>query len=353
MHHFPIGSRLLRRAGSTVVLFAAALTLSSCSSTPAATAPPATPAAVSTTASAPPVTTGAVVVKTAQSSLGTILVNADGLTLYGFTNDKATATSTCFGACAKAWPPLLVDENDQAAPEINAGIISTIIRTDGERQFVVGPYPVYTYVGDTAPGDLSGSGLGGVWFPLAPDGTLITAGVTVDSSAGFPGATSSTEASTGESAATAPSSRQATASESAPASDASGYSSDPVTTSGSTVTADTLVGTAKTSLGQVLISQDDGLTLYGFLDDTPDASHCVEGCAKAWPPLLVADSTLPSGLDASVFSVGTRADGTFQLKAGKWWLYHFAGDAASGDTNGQGSNGKWFAVGPDGSLIKS
>jgi predicted lipoprotein with Yx(FWY)xxD motif len=53
-----------------------------------------------------------------------------------------------------------------------------------------------------------------------------------------------------------------------------------------------------------------------------------------------------------VFTVVTRADGTHQLQAGKWPLYTFAGDAAPGDVNGQGSAGVWFAVNPAGGLIK-
>lgn len=287
-----------------------------------------------------PEATGAVVVKTATSSLGTILVDAKGLTLYGFTNDKATATSTCFGACAKAWPPLLVGLNDQAAPEINAGIVSTIIRTDGQRQFVVGPYPVYTYIGDTAPGDVSGSGLGGVWFPIAPDGTLITSGVAVDPGSSFPGATDTSSADTASTAATSD-----TAVAPASSADAPGYGT------GTTAVADGVIGKGSTALGDVLTSAN-GLSLYGFLDDTADASHCVEGCAKAWPPLALPDDSLPAGLDPAVYSVGTRPDGTFQLKNGKWWLYNFAGDTKAGDTNGQASNDKWFVVGADGKLIK-
>jgi predicted lipoprotein with Yx(FWY)xxD motif len=69
--------------------------------------------------------------------------------------------------------------------------------------------------------------------------------------------------------------------------------------------------------------------------------------------LLVGSSSLPSGLDAKVFSVIPRADGTFRLKAGKWPLYRFAGDTAAGEVNGQGSGGAWFAIAPDGALTKN
>jgi predicted lipoprotein with Yx(FWY)xxD motif len=114
--------------------------------------------------------------------------------------------------------------------------------------------------------------------------------------------------------------------------------------------ADATVGQGDTELGTVLVDAE-GLTLYGLTDDTDGVSTCDGACAEAWPPLTVDGPDLPSGLDSDLFSVVERSDGTFQLKAAEWPLYRFAGDAAPGDTNGQGSGGVWFAVAPDGSLI--
>jgi predicted lipoprotein with Yx(FWY)xxD motif len=112
------------------------------------------------------------------------------------------------------------------------------------------------------------------------------------------------------------------------------------------------VMTGNTPLGAVLVDSS-GRTLYGFTQDANGMSTCNGACASAWPPLTIAGSTLPAGLDASVFSVITRSDGSHQLKAGKWPLYRFAGDAAAGDVNGQGSGGSWFAVNPTGALHKT
>jgi len=111
------------------------------------------------------------------------------------------------------------------------------------------------------------------------------------------------------------------------------------------------VGEADTSLGTVLVDAE-GLTLYGLTDDTDGVPTCDGACADAWPPLTVDGADLPAGLDPDLYSVVERSDGTFQLEAGHWPLYRFAGDADPGDTNGQGSGGVWFAVAPDGSLIK-
>jgi predicted lipoprotein with Yx(FWY)xxD motif len=112
---------------------------------------------------------------------------------------------------------------------------------------------------------------------------------------------------------------------------------------------DAPVTTGETDLGEVLTTAD-GMTIYGFTNDADGTSTCEGGCADSWPPVLVDGDTLPAGLDADVFSVIERSDETYQLKAGDWPLYTFAGDSASGDTNGQGTGGVWFVATPDGEL---
>ena len=96
----------------------------------------------------------------------------------------------------------------------------------------------------------------------------------------------------------------------------------------------------------------DGLTVYAFTKDADGTPTCNDKCAEAWPPVIVDSAELPAGLDANIFSVVDRADGSHQLKAGKWPLYRFAGDAAPGDVNGQGSGGIWFVLDPAAKLIK-
>lgn len=126
----------------------------------------------------------------------------------------------------------------------------------------------------------------------------------------------------------------------------------PATTAGgSASSAGTSVSTGETSVGTVLVDTD-GFTLYGFLADG-DANGeptCVDDCAGAWPPALVEGEPNVGDLDPDVFTVVEHPDGPM-LKAGDWPLYRFAGDAAPGDANGQGSGDVWFAVAPDGTLI--
>lgn len=103
---------------------------------------------------------------------------------------------------------------------------------------------------------------------------------------------------------------------------------------------------ADSSLGQILTTAD-GMTLYLFTPDTATTSACTGGCATAWPPLTVA-AVGGEGLDASQFGTLDRGDGTTQVTYFGHPLYTYAGDAAAGDVNGQGSGGSWFAVTADG-----
>jgi predicted lipoprotein with Yx(FWY)xxD motif len=117
-------------------------------------------------------------------------------------------------------------------------------------------------------------------------------------------------------------------------------------------TTSSTVRSGQSALGDVLVDAN-GMTLYGLTNDVNGMSSCVGACATAWPPLTVGTAALPAGLDAKVFSVTTRADGSHQLKAGKWPLYRYAGDSSPGDTNGQGTGGVWFVATPSGGLHRS
>ena len=95
-----------------------------------------------------------------QTAAGQILADASGLALYTFDND-ITTTSTCYGSCAIAWPPLI------AAAAVLVPY-SLAARTDGAQQISYKNRPLYRYVGDGAPGDINGEGLGGIWHLAKP-----------------------------------------------------------------------------------------------------------------------------------------------------------------------------------------
>jgi len=103
--------------------------------------------------------------KTATIDGGTVLTNAKGFTLYSFAPDTP-GTSKCYGSCAAYWPP--VTGAAAASPGV-PGRVGTIQRTDGSRQLTYNGHPLYTYVGDSAPGQARGNNLnlnGGVWHEI-------------------------------------------------------------------------------------------------------------------------------------------------------------------------------------------
>jgi predicted lipoprotein with Yx(FWY)xxD motif len=111
----------------------------------------------------------------ANESLGKILVNSRGHTLYLFQRDSGK-TSECTGACAANWPPLL----EKAAPKVGTGATTSLLasatRPDGSRQITYNNHPLYTFVKDTKPGDTNGEGLtafGGTWYAISPAGNQV------------------------------------------------------------------------------------------------------------------------------------------------------------------------------------
>lgn len=110
------------------------------------------------------------VVLVADSPLGEILTDADGNTLYLFTNDPA-GESVCNDGCAASWPPLTVAaEADAIAGDGVTGELGVIERDDGKLQVAIDGVALYLYAADTEPGDLSGHQVGGVWFAVTPAG---------------------------------------------------------------------------------------------------------------------------------------------------------------------------------------
>jgi predicted lipoprotein with Yx(FWY)xxD motif len=109
------------------------------------------------------------------NKLGTILVDADGRTLYLFEKDKGTA-STCYGACAGAWPPVTTDAKPIAGTGIDAAKLGATKRKDGVSEVTYGGHPLYTFAGDAKPGDTNGQDIdqfGAEWYVLAPTGKQI------------------------------------------------------------------------------------------------------------------------------------------------------------------------------------
>ncbi|HKV57746.1 MAG TPA: hypothetical protein VJO32_05670 [Ktedonobacteraceae bacterium] len=93
----------------------------------------------------------------------TALINSQGMTLYYNTSD--TTSSVCSGGCASSWPPLVSSTVPSTAATL-PGTLSLFTDANGS-QVTYNGHPLYTFSGDTAPGQVNGDGIGGVWF-VAP-----------------------------------------------------------------------------------------------------------------------------------------------------------------------------------------
>ena len=104
---------------------------------------------------------------TSNPQVGNILVDDRGMTLYRFTVDQPNE-STCYDSCARAWPPVLVDAVPQIQDATLSAGLGTAPRTDGTQQLTFQGAPLYAYIGDAQPGDITGQESDGVWFVVNP-----------------------------------------------------------------------------------------------------------------------------------------------------------------------------------------
>jgi len=103
---------------------------------------------------------------TAETALGTVLVDAGGATLYVFDIDES-GESACYDQCADNWPPVKAGLTAGDGVDVTAG---TTTRTDGTDQLTVNGRPVYLFAGDANPGDVNGHGVNDVWFAVDSNG---------------------------------------------------------------------------------------------------------------------------------------------------------------------------------------
>ena len=109
------------------------------------------------------------------SSFGRVLFDGRGFVLYAFTRDK-NGRSSCYGACAKAWPVYYAKATLRAGTGIKRSLIGTTKRRDGRRQITYAGRPLYYYVGDTHAGQILCQDVveyGGRWLIVRPSGKLV------------------------------------------------------------------------------------------------------------------------------------------------------------------------------------
>jgi predicted lipoprotein with Yx(FWY)xxD motif len=153
---------------AVLAVAAAAAVLAACSSSGTSSA-----GGSGSTSTSSPAAATAGNLKTATIGGATVLTSAKGFTLYSFAPDTP-AKSNCNGACAQNWPPV----KGPATASGVKGTFGTIKRSDGSIQATFDGHPLYTFVGDTAPGQAKGNGLnaaGGLWHEITTSGTAAPA----------------------------------------------------------------------------------------------------------------------------------------------------------------------------------
>jgi predicted lipoprotein with Yx(FWY)xxD motif len=113
----------------------------------------------------------------ASTSLGKIITDGSGRTLYLFAKDTGPK-STCTGVCASDWMPFTAKSKPAAGGGVSAGAIKLVKRSDGTKQVTLDDHPLYFFAGDQSAGQINGQGVnefGAQWWTVAPSGTKVTA----------------------------------------------------------------------------------------------------------------------------------------------------------------------------------
>ncbi len=320
--------------------------------------------------------------------LGSVLVAANGMTLYMFTKDKP-GVSTCTDQCASAWLPYTVPTADAklTADKGIPGKLGVIELTDKTYQVTYNDKPLYFWEKDKAAGDTTGQAVGKVWYVINPElvvaahndklGAMFTDtnGMTlytfkkdepgksncVDKCAeawppltvaeddtavfggiGVPGKLGVIERADKKYQVTYNDMPLYYFAKDKAAGDVTGQN---VGETWFVARPETITIGSTDELGKFLVAAN-GMTLYIYTKDEPGKSTCVDKCLEAWPALLVADGEpiiLGKGLTGKVGTT-KRPDGKLQVTYNDQPLYFWIKDKYAGQTTGQNVGKVWFVV---------
>jgi predicted lipoprotein with Yx(FWY)xxD motif len=156
----------------TLATVAAAVAIAGCGSSESSGGAYGGSGGSSTATATPSAQTGTVLTVARAAKVGPVLVDPEGFTVYDFHKDRGT-TSSCYGACARVWPPLTTAGAPRTGEGANAAKLGTTKRKDGTVQVTYAGHPLYTYVADKKPGEANGndfSSFGAQWYALRASG---------------------------------------------------------------------------------------------------------------------------------------------------------------------------------------
>jgi predicted lipoprotein with Yx(FWY)xxD motif len=145
-----------------------------------------------------PASTGATV-STGTTSLGTVLTNAQGFTLYYFLPEKNSTLGACTGGCLTAWPPLVATGSPTSTSAVTGTLatVSVMVNGTAENEVTYNGWPLHTYASDTMPGQTNGQGIAGMWFAATPSTSSTSTGASSASSTPTPAAATPTPSTAG------------------------------------------------------------------------------------------------------------------------------------------------------------
>jgi predicted lipoprotein with Yx(FWY)xxD motif len=166
-------TRLLSMIG---IAGASAALLAACSSGTGASGGTSSNAPAPSTTSSSASSASTADLSTTQSSLGSIVVDSKGRTVYLFTMDTNNPPkSNCDTGCDSVWPPVPAPANGQPTLSgVDSSKVGTVTRSDGSKQLTLNGWPLYEYEGDSAAGDVKGENVENSWYAVTPQGTKAT-----------------------------------------------------------------------------------------------------------------------------------------------------------------------------------
>ncbi|WP_046756107.1 hypothetical protein [Kordia jejudonensis] len=231
---------------------------------------------------ATPETNAGLVQLTNNATLGSILTDVDGMTLYFFSKDTK-GTSQCAGGCLDTWP-IFYAQNITTNSDLSDSDFATITRADGALQTTYKGWPLHYFANDNAAGDTNGEDIGNVWYVAKPDYSLMYAKTQL------------------------------------------------VGHDGNNYTSTYALGDEETSY----IVSGNGRTIYTFSNDTNNTNNFTSpdfSNNAVWPIVEITLDQIPSILENSDFGT-INVHGRTQLTYRGWPLYYFGQDVARGENKG-------------------
>lgn len=216
------------------------------------------------------------------TTLGSVLVDGEGNSLYFFSKDTKE-TSNCNDGCLASWP-IFYDATINVGEGLDINDFSTITRADGAKQTTYKNWPLYYFANDNTAGDTNGDAVGGVWFIAKPDYSLMYANAQL------------------------------------------------VGNDGKNYLGDYTEGEGETSYFVSL----SGRTMYSFINDANNTNNFTAsdfGNNGSWPIVEITLDQIPSTLSSANFGT-IDVFGKTQLTYKGWPLYYFGADTERGDNKG-------------------